>query len=195
MLKLMSTILFAMISLLGVAQLSDKQVHDLKSGRMPDDTSFVYCLPYVKGKSYLFVQGANSKMSHQNELSFDFKMKKGSKICASRDGIVVSARGDSEKGGLKPEYYSDGNYIIIRHADSSEAYYWHLDKDGVYVKEGEYVTKGQIIGASGNTGYTAFPHLHFHVMDVNGKQILVRFNTKRGVSYLRPGNWYKAIYY
>ena len=174
-----------------LAQLSDKQIHDLKSGRAPDDTSYVYWLPYVKGKSYLLVQGANSNMSHQNELSYDFKMKKGSKVCASRDGIVVGARGDSENGGLKPENYSDGNYVIIRHADGSEAYYWHLDKNGAYVKEGDQVTKGQVIGASGNTGYTAFAHLHFQVMDVNGKQILVRFNTRKGNRYLKPGNWYR----
>ena len=188
-------IILTLLSVPCFAQLSNKQVLDLNSGRIPDDSSYVYWLPFVKGKSYLLVQGANSKMSHQNELSYDFKMKKGSKICASRDGIVVSARGDSENGGLKPENYSDGNYIIIRHSDSSEAYYWHLDKDGVYVKEGEYVAKGQIIGASGNTGYTAFPHLHFQVMDVKGRQILVRFNTKNGAAYLRPGNWYKATHY
>ncbi|HEX6192556.1 MAG TPA: hypothetical protein VFZ42_09335, partial [Chitinophagaceae bacterium] len=108
------TIILALFSIPCLAQLSNKQVLDLKSGRIPDDTSYVYWLPYVKGKSYLFVQGANSKMSHQGELSFDFKMKKGSKICASRDGIVISARGDSENGGLKPENYSDGNYIIVR---------------------------------------------------------------------------------
>jgi murein DD-endopeptidase MepM/ murein hydrolase activator NlpD len=195
MIRTCLSILFGITSFVSSAQLSNKQVLDLKSGRTPDDTSYVYTLPYTKGKSYLLVQAANSKMSHQNELSLDFKMKKGSKICASRDGIVVSARGDSENGGLKPENYSDGNYIIIRHADGSEAHYWHLDKDGVYVKEGERITKGQIIGASGNTGYTAFPHLHFQVFDASGQQILVRFNTKRGPAYLRPGKWYKAVHY
>ena len=183
-----------LLSSSGFSQLSNREILNLKSGRTPDDTSYVYCLPYVKGKSYLLVQAANSKMSHENELSLDFKMKKGSKICASRDGVVVSTRSDSENGGLKPENYADGNYIIIRHADGSEAHYWHLDKDGVYIKEGDVVTKGQIIGASGNTGYTAFPHLHFQVFDGSGKQILVRFNTKRGPVYLRPGNWYKAVH-
>ncbi|HYF31950.1 MAG TPA: M23 family metallopeptidase [Chitinophagaceae bacterium] len=176
-----------------IAQLSNKQVLDLKSGRMPDDTSYVYWLPYEKGKSYLLIQGANSKMSHQQELSLDFKMKKGSKVCAARAGTVVDARGDSDKGGLKDANYSDGNYVIIRHDDGSTAYYWHLDKNGAYVKAGEHVKKGQLIGASGNTGYTAFPHLHFQVYDASGKEIMVRFLSKKGKVYPRPGNWYKCM--
>jgi len=177
-----------------VAQLSDREVMDLKSGRHRDDSSHVYWLPYKKGKSYLLVQASNSKMSHKEELSLDFKMKKGSKICAARSGWVIEARGDSDKGGLKEENFADGNYIIILHSDSSVSKYWHLQKDGVYVKVGAYVKQGDLIGVSGNTGYTAFPHLHFQVNDKNGKQILTRFNTKNGIIYLRPGNWYKCVH-
>lgn len=179
----------------GYSQLSNRQVLDLKSGRTPDDTSYVYSLPYPAGKSYLLVQGANSSMSHENELSFDFKMKKGSKICAAREGVVINARGDSRDGGLKDANYSDGNFIIIQHSDGSTAYYWHLDTDGVYVKVGDTVKKKQVIGASGNTGYTAFPHLHFQVYDNTGKEILVRFRSKKGNIYLRPGHWYRAVPY
>jgi len=177
-----------------VAQLSNREVMDLKSGRHRDDSSHVYWLPYKKGKSYFLVQASNSKMSHREELSLDFKMKKGSKICAARSGWVIEARGDSDKGGLKEENLADGNYIIILHADSSVSKYWHLQKDGVYVKVGDYVKQGDVIGASGNTGYTAFPHLHFQVNDKNGKQILTRFNTKNGSIYLRPGKWYRCIH-
>ncbi len=47
--------------------------------------------------------------------------------------------------------------------DGSIAYYWHLQKDGVLVNIGDTVQTGQWIGLSGNTGYSAFPHLHFEV--------------------------------
>jgi murein DD-endopeptidase MepM/ murein hydrolase activator NlpD len=180
-------------SLNAFCQLPDRQIHDLKTGRMKDDTSFVYWLPYKKGNSYLFIQGANSKMSHQNELSFDFKMKQGTSICAAREGVVIATKADSDHGGMKAEYLADGNHIIIQHADGSVAQYWHLKKDGVLVKVGDNVQKGQIIGLSGNTGYTAFPHLHFQVIDAAGKEILPRFETKKGNIYLRPGRWYKAV--
>ncbi|RYZ20580.1 MAG: hypothetical protein EOO16_16230 [Chitinophagaceae bacterium] len=48
------------------------------------------------------------------------------------------------------------------------------------------------MGLSGNTGYTAFPHLHFQVRDSAGKELLVRFGTAKGARYLRPGHWYRA---
>lgn len=174
-------------------QLSDKEIVDLKTGRLKDDTSYIYSLPYKNGSKYLFVQGANSKMSHKGELAFDFKMKTGTTICAARDGIVIQTKSDSNKGGLKDEFLSDGNHIIIQHEDGSIAQYWHLEQNGVYVKQGDTVKKGQAMGASGNTGYTAFPHLHFQIIDAKGKEILPRFQSKKGIIYLRPGRWYKSI--
>ena len=174
------------------AQLSDRAIHDLKGGRV-DDTSFVYTLPYAAGRRYLFIQGANSRMSHRAELSYDFKMKKGSTVCAARAGVVEAARADSDKGGLKPENLSDGNFVIVRHADGSQAHYWHLQQNGVLVRVGDSVRAGQPIGLSGNTGYTAFPHLHFQVYDPQGREILVRFATRKGRRYLRPGHWYRGV--
>jgi len=172
-----------------IAQLSDQDIRGLKSGSIKDDSTYVYWLPYEKGESYLLVQAANSKMSHKNELAYDFKMKKGSKICAARGGIVMDARSNSNKGGLKPGNLSDGNYIIILHEDDSKAYYWHLEQNGVFVKPGDTVQQGQAIGLSGNTGYTAFPHLHFQVTNAQNEEVLVRFQTKHQPIYLRPGKW------
>lgn len=132
-------------------------------------------------------------MSHAGELSLDFKMKPGRKICAAREGVVIEVKEDSDRGGLKNEYINDGNHIIIRHEDGSQAMYWHLKKDGAVINEGDKVTKGRHIGFSGNTGYSAFPHLHFQVQDARGRDIAIRFHTKKGVKYLRPGKWHKAI--
>lgn len=173
------------------AQLSDEEIRNLKGGRVKPDNSYIYSLPYAKGSKFLLIQAYNSKMSHRNELSLDFKMKKGSKICAARAGFVTAVKEDSDVGGLKDAYLSEGNHIIIKHSDGSEAMYWHLKKDGVLVNPGDSVAEGQHIGYSGNTGYTAFPHLHFQVSDVNGKNIATRFRTKKGVHYLRPGKWYR----
>jgi murein DD-endopeptidase MepM/ murein hydrolase activator NlpD len=174
-------------------QLTDREVYDAKDGRRINDTSYVYWLPYESGKSFLLIQAANSKMSHRGELSLDFKMKNGSKICAARNGVVRKAKGDSQEGGLKDEYLSLGNYIVILHPDSSIARYWHLAFNGVLVKSGDVINKGQLIGVSGNTGFSAFPHLHFQVVDKRGRQILTRFSTRKGIKYLRPGKWYRGF--
>lgn len=175
------------------AQLTNNQIRDLKGGKVKPDSSYVYNLPFAKSSKFLLIQGYNSKMSHRNELSLDFKMRKGSKICAARAGVVTDIKEDSDVGGLNDAYMNDGNYIIIKHNDGSEAMYWHLKKNGMLVNIGDTVLQGQHIGYSGNTGYTAFPHLHFQVYDATGKNITTRFNTKKGIIYLRPGKWYKRI--
>jgi murein DD-endopeptidase MepM/ murein hydrolase activator NlpD len=180
-------------SFAATAQLTNNQIRDLKGGRVKTDNSYIYNLPFAKGSKFLLIQAYNSGMSHKSELSLDFKMKKGSKICAARDGVVEGMRKDSDVGGLKDEYLNEGNHVIIRHNDGSVAYYWHLQKNGVLVNVGDTVQKGQLIGYSGNTGYTAFPHLHFQVQDKNGNDIATRFITKKGIIYLRPGKWYKCI--
>jgi murein DD-endopeptidase MepM/ murein hydrolase activator NlpD len=176
---------------LAQAQLTDTQIRNLKGGKVKPDNSFIYTLPFATGSKFLLIQAYNSKMSHTNELSLDFKMKKGSKVCAARDGVVTAVKKDSDIGGLNAKYMNDGNHIIITHTDGSTAMYWHLQKDGAIVNLGDTIKQGQLIGYSGNTGYTAFPHLHFQVQDKNGNDIATRFYTKKGIIYLRPGKWYK----
>ena len=175
----------------------DYAIHDLKRGKFIDDSSYVYSLPFENRKKVFLIQAYESKMSHKGEIALDFKIKKKTKICAARDGIVIGAREDSDKGGLKPGNISDGNYISIQHYDGSVAHYWHLLRNGVLVNVGDTVIKGQVIGLSGNTGYSAFPHLHFEVIGNNGKgdfkQIPTRFKTNKGIIYLRPGKFYRAI--
>jgi len=186
--------LFVVLYSSATAQLADREIRDLKGGRIKPDSSPVYTLPFSKGSKFLLIQGYNSKMSHKNEISLDFKMKKGSKICAARAGVVTATKENSDVGGLKDEYLSQGNHIIIKHDDGGEAMYWHLKKDGVLVNIGDTVKQGQHIGYSGNTGYTAFPHLHFQVFDKEGKNIATRFLTRKGIIYLRPGKYYKAVH-
>lgn len=188
-----TTIFCVFITVVATAQLTYTDIRNLKGGHIKLDTSYIYRLPFSSGSKFLLIQAYNSKMSHKNELSLDFKMKKGSKICAARPGVVVSVKEDSNVGGLKDEYLSQGNHIIIQHDDSSEAMYWHLQKDGVLVNMGDTVSKGQHIGYSGNTGFTAFAHLHFQVQNKDGNDIATRFHTRKGTIYLRPAKWYKCI--
>lgn len=179
----------------GQAQYS---IQDLKSGKFKEDSSYIYNLPFENNKKVFLIQAYDSKMSHKGEIALDFKVKKKTKICAARDGVVIGAREDSEVGGLKPENMSDGNYISIQHSDGSVAHYWHLIKDGALITVGDTISKGQVIGLSGNTGYSAFPHLHFEVVGYDGTgkygQLPTRFHTNKGTVYLRPGNFYRAVH-
>jgi murein DD-endopeptidase MepM/ murein hydrolase activator NlpD len=174
-------------------QLTNTEIRDLKNGSVKTDTGYVYQLPFARGSKFLLVQGYHGKMSHHNELSLDFKMRRGRKICAAREGTIISIHKNSGVGGLKAKYMYEGNHIMIRHTDGSTAMYWHLKKDGVLVNVGDSISKGQHIGYSGNTGYTAFPHLHFQVQDSLGRDVATRFITKKGIRYLRPARWYRSI--
>lgn len=189
-------LLFSLLLAFTVSKAQDEySIRELKAGKFVDDSSYIYDLPFAKGKKVWLVQAYESSFSHRGERALDFKVKKGTPIHAAREGVVVATRSDSKKGGLKPENLSDGNYISIQHSDGSVAHYWHLNFEGVKVNVGDSVQKGQWIGLSGNTGYSAFAHLHFEVvgLDASGKQgqLATRFSTQKGIRYLRPGRFYR----
>ncbi len=172
-----------------------KQVRLLQKGVMKDDTSYVYALPYEKGRSFFIVQGYFGVFSHKERAALDFKMKRGTKICAARDGVVMRIKEDSDRGGINKKYRADGNNIVIQHADGSRSGYWHLQKDGALVNVGDTVQKGQVIALSGKTGYASMPHLHFLVWNYNSKRqwssVATRFQTSKGIKYLRSWKKYR----
>ena len=171
-----------------------QQVKQLQKGIIKDDTSFIYALPYEEGKTFRVIQGYFSRFTHKERAALDFNMKRGTKICAAREGVVVRVKEDGKKGGLDKKYRADGNNIVIQHPDGSRAGYWHLQYNGALVNVGDTVKKGQVIALSGKTGYAFNPHLHFLVWrSSNGvwQQVPTRFQTSKGVKYLRGWKRYR----
>ena len=173
-----------------------KEVKLLQKGIIIDDTSYVYALPYEEGSSHRLVQGYFGPFSHKERAALDFKMKRGTRITAAREGVVTRVKEDGDRGGWNRKYRQYGNNIIITHPDGSRAGYWHLQKDGALVKVGDTVKRGQVIGLSGKTGYAAMPHLHFLVWNSrngNWTQIPTRFETRAGPKYLRGWKKYRRV--
>lgn len=58
-----------------------------------------------------------------------------------------------------------GNTVIIKHSDSLYSSLNHLKKESIKVKKGDSVKTGQILASVGNSGRSAYPHLHFQLQE------------------------------
>jgi murein DD-endopeptidase MepM/ murein hydrolase activator NlpD len=125
----------------------------------------VYEYPYADGDYFPIVQGFGGGYSHSgaSQYAIDFAMPVGTPIHAARAGIVIDLVEQHSRGGASRKYAKYANYVVILHGDDTTGEYYHLRKDGVAVTQGERVTAGQLIGYSGNTGFSSLPHLHFAV--------------------------------
>jgi len=82
----------------------------------------------------------------------------GTPVFATGDGVVKKA--EEEKGW--------GKLIVVEHEDAYITFYAHMDEIGV--ESGMKVSKGEVIGAVGNTGQSTGPHLHYEVRK-NGEHL------------------------
>ncbi|QCQ99120.1 M23 family metallopeptidase [Brevundimonas sp. SGAir0440] len=89
----------------------------------------------------------------------DIAVPIGTPVVAPADGVVEFA-GPRGRGG---------NTVLIRHADGRVTGYAHLDS--INVKAGDRVSQGATFAASGNTGNSTGPHLHFSARDAQGRRI------------------------
>ena len=91
------------------------------------------------------------------------KMHKGVDMSCKR-GVPVYATGDAivqmTDEGMRRRGY--GRQILLNHEFGYQTRYAHLNK--ILVKEGERVTRGQLIGEVGSTGGSTGPHLHYEVI-------------------------------
>ena len=129
------------------------------------DANVGYQLPFAEGEHFPLVQGFGGGYSHRgaSRYAVDFAMPVGSKVHAARSGVVVQTVAHHDRGGASRRYARFANYIVILHADGTTGEYLHLMKDGVMVNVGVQVEAGDLIGYSGNTGFSSLPHLHFAV--------------------------------
>lgn len=98
----------------------------------------------------------------------------GTPLQAAASGVVISA-------GAMNGY---GNTIMISHSIDGQSYttlYAHLDS--VSVSAGQHVSQGQTIGATGNTGGSTGPHLHFEIHE--GGWNAAKSNSVDPLKYLR----------
>ncbi|MDP3784804.1 MAG: peptidoglycan DD-metalloendopeptidase family protein [bacterium] len=115
----------------------------------------------------------------------DLRASIGTPILAAEDGRIKST-GSSDTicpGG------SYGRWILIEHSNHLATLYAHLSL--IRISTGEEVKKGQVIGYSGDTGYTTGPHLHFTVYDAR----TVELRSSRVCGILPYGGYLDPLIY
>lgn len=104
----------------------------------------------------------------------DFGCAVGTPVKAADTGIVSM---------VQYSKYGYGNHIVLFHGDGLFTIYGHLSS--IAVSANQSISKGQIIGNSGNTGTSTGPHLHWearlYYTDSNGNRV---YKLKNPLSYL-----------
>lgn len=111
----------------------------------------------------------------------DLGAPRGTAIHAPLSG-TVRATGNTD---LVPGCYSWGKWTLIDHANGLTTLYAHQDVQSV--TPGQKVATGEIIGYTGNTGYSTGPHLHFTVYAKDGVSVR-KFNEIKTVTSCGPAS-------
>jgi murein DD-endopeptidase MepM/ murein hydrolase activator NlpD len=119
-------------------------------------------LPWQPGNKHAVTQG-HGYGSHTdgNAWAWDFAMPIGTPLVAVHDGVVRAARGDSTLSCCAWACVNGANYVVVDRGDGVESNFVHLSSTTVHV--GQRVTRGELIGYSGQSGYSCGPHLHFQM--------------------------------
>ncbi|MEZ5550628.1 MAG: M23 family metallopeptidase [Pseudomonadales bacterium] len=165
--------------------------------RYPHDDGYLYRLPYAPDSAFEVTQSHTNLTTHHtgNRFALDFAMPIGTPVHAARGGRVVSVFQDSDARSLQGE--ASANHVWILHSDGTIGKYLHLAHQGVRVSEQDLVDAGEMIGVSGNTGFSTGEHLHFSVSTLHDGTLYETFNLRfatgsgeehlvSGMRYLNP---------
>lgn len=140
------------------------------------DHDYPYQLPIAPDATVRIGQGFGGKFSHDqphSRYAVDFTLPLGTPILAARAGKVMDLERWFHRAGQNVE--RDGpraNYVRVLHEDGTMAVYAHLDYNSIQVRPGQQVEQGQLLGRSGNTGFSTGPHLHFSIQINRNMQLV-----------------------
>lgn len=157
---------------------------NLQAFKMPDDKGFYtplssnpfptiaspltgFCHP-LDGKGYLSQGIRGTTHRGRMEYAYDLATNIGTPVYAMRAGRVIGVQDRYPDTGGGAENISKFNYVLIEHDGGYRSAYLHLQqgfREQVQIKAGDTVEIGQLIGYSGNSGWSSGPHLHIELQE------------------------------
>ncbi|MEI7765716.1 MAG: peptidoglycan DD-metalloendopeptidase family protein [bacterium] len=107
--------------------------------------------------SYIYITSPFGTRWGAFHAGVDFRASVGTQVMAMADG-VISGSGNTD---LTCAGASFGKFILIKYDNGLASTYGHLSL--ISVSSGQRVKRGEVVGYSGNTGYSTGPHLHVSV--------------------------------
>lgn len=104
------------------------------------------------------------------KFAIDYGVPLGSPVTAVRGGTVIMVKDDSREFGVTMDHAPMANLVCIAHPDGIYSEYIHLGYQSVFVKVGDRVEAGQVIGRTGESGLMTNEHLHLNVFILDGDQ-------------------------
>ncbi|MBI4120638.1 MAG: peptidoglycan DD-metalloendopeptidase family protein [Parcubacteria group bacterium] len=118
----------------------------------------------------------------------DLRAPNGTIIRSAANGVVADT-GDTDRACDGASY---GKWVLVRHYNNLSTLYAHLSL--IRVEPGQEVKAGDVLGYSGNTGYSTGPHLHFTVYAASAVRVTDEYRSKVCGVYLKlplsPRNGY-----
>jgi hypothetical protein len=160
-------------ALSAVSVSSDIQDYVAPAVDLQIDNSFeLEVFPLAGSEPFLCTQSSGGALTHfchpSTYHAIDLRCPVGTSVLAVCDGEIVEVKADSRVTGIHCQNLFHWNSIVLQASDAQSGQltlveYVHISADGVCVKVGDRVSKGQVICQSGQAGFCPEPHLHLEV--------------------------------
>jgi murein DD-endopeptidase MepM/ murein hydrolase activator NlpD len=122
------------------------------SGVLKYPFGFIPTITQYFGNTAFAQSGAYNGQGHNG---VDFGVSIGTPVLSALAGTVI------EVNHVAAPNCQYGMWVLVKHGNGLTTLYGHLSS--ISVSKGQFVETGQLLGHSGNTGYSTGPHLHLSV--------------------------------